>query len=149
MTANQIAEAQRLSRQLATQIEKGVRSKAQRPGSPPAPAAQHGQVASTGTGFFVTDDGYFVTNVHVVEGASSVQVMSKKGTLPARVVHMNKESDLALLKVSGTFKSLPVVSSRRLREGTKVFTFGHPNPGHSGLGRGVHKRRHQQADRHW
>jgi TPR repeat protein len=128
MTAGQIAEAQRLSRQLAAQIEKGVRSKDQRPGSAPAPVRQLGQVASTGTGFFVTEDGYFVTNAHVVEGASRVQVMTKKGTLAARVVHRDKESDLALLKVSGSFEALPVVSSRRLREGTKVFTFGYPNP---------------------
>jgi len=77
----------------------------------PAPAAK---LASTGTGFFVTDDGYFVTNAHVVDGASRVQVMTKKGTLPARVVHRGTINDLALLKVKGTFKAIPVISSRRL-----------------------------------
>ena len=96
----------------------------------PAPAAK---LAVTGTGFFVTDDGYFVTNAHVVEDASRVQVMTKKGTLPARVVHRDTINDLALLKVKGSFKALPVISSRRLREGSKVFTFGHPNPSIQGL----------------
>ena len=130
MTRNQIAEAQRLSRQLATRI-------ANRKGQPrapdkarPAPAAK---LAVTGTGFFVTDDGYFVSNAHVVIGASRVQVVTKKGTVSARIVYMDTINDLALLKVKGTFKALPVISSRRLREGSKVFTFGHPNPSIQGL----------------
>jgi len=131
MTANQIAEAQRLSRRFAAQIAKVKRSKTRGSGS--APSSRPEQVAATGTGFFVTENGYFVTNAHVVEDASRVQVMTQKGTLPARVVHIDRDNDLALLKVSGTFKPLPVVSSRRLREGTKVFTFGHPNPEIQGL----------------
>ena len=130
MTPNQIAEAQRLSRQLVARIA-NRKGQPRAPGNArPAPAAKLG---STGTGFFVTDDGYFVTNAHVVEDASRVQVMTKKGTLPARVVHRDTINDLALLKVKGTFKALPVISSRRLREGSKVFTFGHPNPSIQGL----------------
>jgi hypothetical protein len=129
MTAKQIAEAQRLSRQLVARI---ANRKGQQQGAPgnARPAAK---LSVTGTGFFVTDDGYFVTNAHVVEDASRVQVMTKKGTLSARVVHRDTINDLALLKVKGTFKALPVISSRRLREGSKVFTFGHPNPSIQGL----------------
>ena len=125
MTPNQIAEAQRLSRQLVARIANRKRQPRAPGNARPAPAAK---LAVTGTGFFVTDDGYFVTNAHVVEDASRVQVMTKKGTLPARVVHRDTINDLALLKVKGSFKALPVISSRRLREGSKVFTFGHPNP---------------------
>jgi hypothetical protein len=37
-------------------------------------------------------------------------------------------NDLALQKVIGSLKALLVISSRRLREGNKAFTFGHPSP---------------------
>mgnify|MGYP002526885422 CR=1 FL=1 len=58
---------------------------------------------------------------------------TKKGTWPERVVNRDTINDLARLKVKGSFKALPVISSRRLREGSKVFTFGHPNPSIQGL----------------
>jgi S1-C subfamily serine protease len=82
---------------------------------------------------FVTDDGYIATNAHVVDEATRIDVKTTKGTLQAKVVHVDKDNDLALLKVSGEFQSLPVVSSRRLSEGSKVFTFGFPNPDIQGV----------------
>ena len=127
MTAGQIAEAHRLSRQFEARIARRKSRNTQGPGS------VSGQVAVTATGFFVTDDGYFVTNAHAVGDASRVRVMTKRGTFPARVIHRDTTNDLALLKVAGSFKSLPVISSRRLREGSRVFTFGHPTPDVQGV----------------
>ncbi len=131
MTAGQFAEAVRLSRKLMAQV--AFRQRSNTRGSGSAPAGRPGKTAVTGTGFFVTDDGYFVTNAHVVDDLSRVRVMTRTGTLPAWVVHRDTSNDLALLKVTGSFKSLPVISSSRLREGNKVFTFGHPNPDIQGL----------------
>ena len=58
----------------------------------------------TGSGFVVSDDGYLVTNAHVVEGANG-QIKAKIGdgkTLDAKLVGQDASTDLALLKVSAT-----------------------------------------------
>jgi serine protease Do len=55
-----------------------------------------------GSGFFITADGYAVTNNHVVDHASSVQVTTDDGTVyPAKVVGTDVKTDLALIKVDG------------------------------------------------
>jgi len=126
MTAGQFAEAVRLSRKLMAQVAFRQRSTS-------APAGRLGKTVVTGTGFFVTDDGYFVTNAHRVDDLSRVRVLTSSGILTAWVVHRDTVNDLALMKVTGSFKSLPVISSSRLRQGGKVFTLGHPNPDAQGL----------------
>ncbi len=82
---------------------------------------------ASGTGFFVSDDGYLLSNFHVVRGASKVKVKTSAGLLPATVIKTDPASDIALLKVSGSFRSLPVVSSRDVKLGDSVFTVGFPN----------------------
>ncbi|GIS59338.1 MAG: hypothetical protein CM1200mP2_15630 [Planctomycetaceae bacterium] len=123
MPAGQFAEGVRLSRKLMAQVAFRQRSTS-------APAGRLGKTVVTGTGFFVTDDGYFVTNAHRVDDLSRVRVLTSSGILTAWVVHRDTVNDLALMKVTGSFKSLPVISSSRLRQGGKVFTLGHPNPEH-------------------
>jgi serine protease Do len=67
---------------------------------PQAPR-RHG-VTGEGSGFFITADGYAVTNNHVVDHASSVQVTTDDGTVyPAKVVGTDPKTDLALIKVDG------------------------------------------------
>ena len=69
--------------------------------------------ASQGSGFFITDDGYIVTNSHVVADAKSYQVVTQDGTeLDAKLIGKDDRTDLALLKVDG--KELQV---RHLRQG--------------------------------
>jgi serine protease Do len=54
-----------------------------------------------GSGFFISADGYIVTNDHVVDHATDVQIVMDNGKiLPAKVVGTDKKTDLALLKVS-------------------------------------------------
>jgi len=85
-----------------------------------------GQV--TGSGFFITTDGYFVTNEHVVESAKTVGIRAANGkTYPAVVVRVDSANDLAILKAEGTFRALPVQASQNVRRGDKVFTLGFPN----------------------
>jgi S1-C subfamily serine protease len=81
-----------------------------------------------GTGFFVTDDGYFVTCEHVVRGATSFHVMSPSGSLPARLIKTDRTIDVAVLKVAGAFRALPVAAQPRVKLGEAVFTVGFPNP---------------------
>ncbi len=88
---------------------------------------------ASGTGFFVTEDGYLVTNNHVVSGFSSFSVKTKKGTFPARIIRVDETNDLALLKVFGSFNHLPVANSAEARLGEAVFTIGFPNTDVQGL----------------
>jgi serine protease Do len=88
---------------------------------------QRHMTMSQGSGFVITPDGYVVTNNHVVEHASDVEVSLDDGrTLPAKVIGTDKRTDLALLKVSDG--KLPYVSwaSAPPRVGDWVIAVGNP-----------------------
>jgi len=66
-------------------------------------------ITGEGSGFFISADGYAVTNNHVVDHAHSVQVTADDGTVyPAKVVGTDSKTDLALIKVDGN-KDFPFV----------------------------------------
>jgi serine protease Do len=81
-----------------------------------------------GSGFIITSDGYIVTNNHVVDGATRVQVRLDDGReLDAKVAGRDPQTDLALVKVDAT--SLPVVplgDSGMLKVGEPVMAVGNP-----------------------
>lgn len=83
---------------------------------------------SLGSGFIVSEDGYVVTNHHVVDGADEIIVnLSDRRELPARIIGTDKRSDLALLKING--ENLPAVtlgSSDSLEVGEWVIAIGSP-----------------------
>ena len=58
-------------------------------------------LARTGSGFFITADGYFITNQHVVDGAEEVVVLHGGKSYAARVVATSRDKDLALVKMDG------------------------------------------------
>src|SRR5215813_5219661 len=59
-------------------------------------------ITGEGSGFFITADGYAVTNNHVIDHAKSVQVTADDGTIyTAKVVGTDQKTDLALIKVDG------------------------------------------------
>lgn len=98
------------------------------------PTAPNSPEYSTGSGFFVTPDGYFVTNYHVIAGAETialVDVNSKWHT--ATVVRVDKANDIAVLKADGKFKAIPVVTSRTAKRGQPVITVGYPHADIQGL----------------
>jgi S1-C subfamily serine protease len=89
---------------------------------------------SSGSGFFVTEDGYFVTNNHVVEGNQAIVLMDVNSTkYNAAVVRTDEANDIAVLKVVGKFKALPVVSSRIAKRGMDVVTVGYPHADIQGI----------------
>ena len=62
----------------------------------------HGVMMGQGSGFFISPDGYAVTNNHVVDGADKVEVTTDDGkTYTAKVIGTDARTDLALIKVEG------------------------------------------------
>ncbi|RYE32137.1 MAG: PDZ domain-containing protein [Hyphomicrobiales bacterium] len=83
---------------------------------------------SQGSGFFVSQDGYVVTNNHVVENAVEVQLVTDTGkTLDAKVVGTDPRTDLALLKVqeSGDYPYVQLADAKA-RIGDWVLAIGNP-----------------------
>ena len=63
---------------------------------------RHGEMMGQGSGFFISSDGYAVTNNHVVEGADKVEVTTDDGkTYTAKVIGTDPRTDVALIKVEG------------------------------------------------
>jgi len=87
----------------------------------------------SGSGFIFDSSGYIITNAHVVEGFSSVQVMlSSKKRLSANVIGINDlSSDVAVLKLDsgGFFPSVKLGNSSDASQGEEVFAFGFPLSG--------------------
>jgi TPR repeat protein len=88
---------------------------------------------SSGTGFFITEDGYFITNEHVAGNGDQVRLVTASGLISAKVVKVDAANDLALLKAEGRFAALPVASSRAVKLGGTVATVGFPNIGLQGF----------------
>jgi S1-C subfamily serine protease len=126
MTREQIAEGQKLARNFKPREAPLVKND-------PRKDDPQARPEFSGTGFFITEDGYFVTNQHVVRNATGVQVATAAGNLRATVVKVDAANDLALLKVAGKFDTLPVVASRSVRLGGTVATVGFPNIGLQGF----------------
>lgn len=88
----------------------------------------YGSGHSSGSGFILTEDGYVITNYHVVEDATSIDVIMHDGTeYPAEVVGKDSSNDLAVLKIEAT--GLPAVtlgSSTDLVIGDMVVAIGNP-----------------------
>ncbi len=83
---------------------------------------------SSGSGVILTPDGYIVTNNHVIQKASKIEVvLNDKRTYIAEVVGADPETDLALLKVEvANLEFLPFGNSDELRIGEWVIAVGNP-----------------------
>ena len=83
---------------------------------------------SLGSGVIVDDNGYVLTNNHLIKGASEIQVVLADGrNLPARIVGSDPETDIAVLQAAGG--KLPVASlgvSSELQVGDVVMAIGNP-----------------------
>jgi len=93
------------------------------------PSGQDPQRASSlGSGVIVSTAGYIVTNFHVVEAADEIEVALADGTqLPAKVVGVDPETDLAVLRVnSDRLQAIAFGRSEQLRVGDPVFAIGNP-----------------------
>jgi len=98
--------------------------------SDPAIVRVEGNIAQ-GTGFFVTDTGVIATNRHVVEGQLNLVVITHGShRLPAKVVYVDSDVDLALLKVDGAnFPHLTLAGRDAVERGESVVAIGDPGGG--------------------
>ena len=101
-----------------------------------------GRQRSTGSGFVIDPEGYIVTNAHVVNGASRVEIVlpadtvdgtlatalsARSYTVAARIIGVASELDLAVLKIDGIkLPALPLATYSQVRQGETVFAFGSP-----------------------
>ena len=94
----------------------------------PGPNGRHGEMMGQGSGFFISSDGYAVTNNHVVEGADKVEVTTDAGkTYTAKVIGTDPRTDLALIKVEGGSDfSFAKLSAGKPRIGDWVLAVGNP-----------------------
>ena len=83
---------------------------------------------ASGSGFIVSENGYVLTNAHVVSGAAAVDVLFSDGEKkPALVVGADVNTDIAVLKVEGEgYLALPIGDSNALRVGEYVIAIGNP-----------------------
>ncbi|HEX6690914.1 MAG TPA: DegQ family serine endoprotease [Burkholderiales bacterium] len=99
----------------------------QPPGQGPGPGARP-ESRSLGSGFILSNDGYILTNAHVVDGADEINVkLTDKREFKAKVIGADKRTDVALIKIEGA--SLPVVKfgdPNRLKVGEWVLAIGSP-----------------------
>ncbi|MBN3582748.1 trypsin-like peptidase domain-containing protein [Algoriphagus aestuarii] len=85
------------------------------------------QQVSSGSGVIISEDGYIVTNNHVIDRAETIEVIHQKKTYKAKLVGTDKNTDIAVLKIEAV--GLPAIkrgSSRDLRIGEWVLAVGNP-----------------------
>ncbi|MEQ8707798.1 MAG: S1C family serine protease [Rhodospirillales bacterium] len=94
-----------------------------------SPPSGGGGSTGTGSGFFITDDGYFVTNHHVVERAVRISVRTPDGKWrPARLLREDASNDLAIGTIDSPSYALPLGLTRDLRRGDDLVVLGYPLP---------------------
>lgn len=89
---------------------------------------QSGDATVSGSGFFISDQGYVLTNNHVVEGTKEVKIILADGTEEtATVVGTDRYSDIAVLKADGTVPAVAKLGdSSLLQPGETVIAIGSP-----------------------
>ena len=89
------------------------------------------EVQGIGSGFIINEDGYILTNYHVIEGAKEVSVtLSDNTTVSAKVVNYDANQDVAMLKITDENVKVPAVAelgdSNALQQGEEVIAIGTP-----------------------
>ncbi len=88
--------------------------------------------SSCGSGFFVGNEGYFITNAHVIEDAKAITIFYEGEKLRAEIVKSSKVADLAILKVNQPISGI-VISPKEAEPGQDAYALGFPQPSIQGL----------------
>ncbi|MBI2631780.1 trypsin-like peptidase domain-containing protein [Candidatus Pacearchaeota archaeon] len=80
-----------------------------------------------GSGFVITQDGYIVTNQHVIAGAKKIAILTyDKQVVSAKLIGYDLNRDIALLKADGSYNALEFGNSDNVQPGRKVIAIGNP-----------------------
>lgn len=80
-----------------------------------------------GTGFIIKNNGYIITNAHVLSGGHSVEaITSNQETINAQFIGYSADFDLALLKLPGNYQEIELDNSDNVQIGEKVIAVGNP-----------------------
>lgn len=95
---------------------------------PRAPEEREYRQHGLGSGVVVSQDGYIITNNHVIAGADTINVRFIDGkTLPAKIIGADEKTDIAVLKVAAdNLARIRIGDSDRLRVGEMVLAIGSP-----------------------
>ena len=150
------AQGLELAKEATTALDEEI-AREQRGSNSSSAGTVRSRPKASGTGFFITEDGYLITNEHVAGDGAQVRLVTVTGITSAKVVKVDSADDLALLKVSNKqfsltadefldapsgvgpkqgevrFAALPVVSSRPVKLGSSVATIGFPDPALQGF----------------
>lgn len=112
-----------------------------------------------GSGVILSPDGYILTNAHVVTGARKIRVrlqgldkpgsqqMAPHGPIEAKLVGLDRQSDLAVLKIDmSDLPALEMADSNQLKQGQVVFAFGSPLGLENSVSMGVVSATSRQID---
>ncbi len=119
-----VSEAELAKAQTAELLRQFFGDRLRIPDQAVTPAIEH----AYGTAFFITSDGYMLTNHHVVEGADKITVtLNDRTELDVTLIGSDERSDVAVLKVKGSqFPALPIGDSNALKVGEPVLAIGSP-----------------------
>ena len=97
-------------------------------GMPQQGAPQQRERTGSGSGVIIREDGYIVTNNHVIDGATKIEVtLNSNQTYPAKLVGTDPATDVALLKIEASgLPTVPFGDSDKLRLGEWVIAIGSP-----------------------
>lgn len=98
------------------------------PNRPNRPQPEEEQPRGVGSGFILTQDGFVMTNAHVVEGADEVIVtLTDKREFKAKIIGADKRTDVAVVKIDATgLPAVKVGAVDRLKVGEWVMAIGSP-----------------------
>jgi S1-C subfamily serine protease len=84
------------------------------------------QLIAAGTSFFVSRDGYLLTNHHVIDGCDQMLVVTADGEYPAQVIDSDKQLDLALLKIKKSNMPFAAFAAFLPEPGDSAYAVGYP-----------------------
>ncbi len=122
--SKKLTQEEQMQQQLPEMLKKFFGNQIQIPNQPRMPTEQK----SYGSAFFVSQDGYLLTNRHVVDDAKKVTItLNDRRELDAEVIGSDERTDVAVLKVKGDhFPALKTGNSDALRVGEPVLAIGSP-----------------------
>lgn len=117
LTKSQIIYAQQLSNDIENELINKYESKDRQP------------TTRSGTGFYISKDGYVVTNQHVIDGCIDIKLKQRDKIVSAKLIVEDVRNDIALLRTDSSQYTAYLRDGRGIRQGDEVIVFGYPLSG--------------------